>query len=80
MKLVETVITTVEFEVGDVVMFLDEVGFYKLGDVIVLRKDQEEDRFKAEGAGFIHGEANVTQKWLVDLLTEERIKLLGELK
>ena len=80
MKLVETVITTVEFEVGDVVMFLDEVGFYKLGDVIVLRKDQEENRFKAEGAGFIDGEANVTQKWLCDLLKESRVKLLGELK
>lgn len=80
MKLVETVITTVEFEVGDVVMFLDEVGFYKLGDVIVLRKDSDPDRFKAEGAGFINGEANVTQKWLIDLLTENRVKLLGELK
>lgn len=80
MKLVETVITNVEFEVGDVVMFLDEVGFYKLGDVIVLRKDHEPERFKAEGAGFIAGEANVTQKWLHDLLEEGRVKLLGELK
>ena len=77
MKRTETVITTVEFEVGDVVMFSEDIGFYRLGDIILLRQGSEPGKFKAEGAGSIN---NISQKWLCDLLEESQIELLGELK